>query len=488
MPRVSAICRTGREKVKAMKKKNILAIISDPQMLRTVNRELRKAYDVVPLTTVKDAKRFLEGGRADLILLDLNGDIGAENALIAHIRTRESEKDCPIILMRRSLSVIDGGSLMEIEALKIGASDVIRKPFSFETLRMSIARLLRRGESGTRGEARAVPAAQPTLEVRHLSSMIDRTTGLMNRAVFMERATRMIAEKGGALFLLDIDGLKQVNDRGGQQAGDDLIRRFAVLLRGCFDATAVIANLGGDDFAVYLPSFLSHEELQERADGILSRASREAASLRAEDGIAVSIGIAVAPDHGRSYDELFSSAEDALLFVKSHGKGFYCLGTDDAGRKEKRIEYHEETKKSQRLLLARRKHEKDQCWVKSGEYRLIWANNLRMHEIYGVESLSVLFTLQRAKRVTFTDDELDTLVSSVRDYFAETGISAVFSWYSESQFFMMLYRPEEAGEVIRRAITDLPSRLSGLDLSVQYEMISTSGHADEAGKTEGNVR
>ena len=72
-----------------MQKKNILAIISDPQMLRTVNRELRKQYDLVPLTTVKDAKRFLQSGRADLVLLDLDGDHTAENALIAYIRENE---------------------------------------------------------------------------------------------------------------------------------------------------------------------------------------------------------------------------------------------------------------------------------------------------------------------------------------------------------------------------------------------------------------
>ena len=111
-----------------------------------------------------------------------------------------------------------------------------------------------------------------------------------------------------------------------------------------------------------------------------------------------------------------------------------------------------------------------------------------MHEIYGVESLSVLFTLKREKRVTFTDDELEFIVGEIRDYFAEAGTAAVFSWYSESQFFMMLYRPEMAGEVILRAITDLPRRLHGLELSVQYEMISTSGHTDEADGTEGHVR
>jgi diguanylate cyclase (GGDEF)-like protein len=475
-----------------MEKKNILVIMSDPQMLRTVNRELRKQYEIVPMTTAKDARQFLVCHTTDLILMDLNEDYEEEHKMIRFLRLNAETEKCPIVLLRKDTMGTGGRKSSETDVLKLGASDVLRKPFSFETLRHALTRLLRKEAEALQKKAEGGAYTSTMKDAdgeKQTHKHLDRTTGLMNRSTFMEKVSSLLAEKGeGALLLLDIDGLKRINDLFGQKAGDELIRRFSVLLRGCFEDAAKIANLGGDDFAVFLPYKGSHEYLQSKAEEILFRVKNQISAAQIEQDVTVSIGISVAPEHGKSYDRLFSAAEDALVFVKNHGKGFSCFGFGDGDRAVEGIDYHEETKKPQRVLLARRKTEESQCWVKMGEYRLIWANNLRIHELYGIESLSVLFTLKREKNLSLTRDELEFMAGEIRTYFTELGTKAVFSWYSEKQFFMMFYRPKEAGEVILRVIADLPMRLHGFDVSVQYEMMSTSGHSAVTDRSEGGSR
>jgi diguanylate cyclase (GGDEF)-like protein len=84
----------------------------------------------------------------------------------------------------------------------------------------------------------------------------DVLTSLYNRAYFEEERIRL--ERGRrfpvTVLILDVDGLKQVNDNQGHAAGDDLLRRVAEVLRSSFRAEDVVARIGGDEFAVLLPN------------------------------------------------------------------------------------------------------------------------------------------------------------------------------------------------------------------------------------------
>lgn len=91
-------------------------------------------------------------------------------------------------------------------------------------------------------------------ELRYLSTH-DALTGLYNRSFFEEEVARL--ERGRevplSVIMADVDGLKQVNDRDGHAAGDELLRRAAYVLTVCFRTEDVIARIGGDEFAVLLP-------------------------------------------------------------------------------------------------------------------------------------------------------------------------------------------------------------------------------------------
>ena len=83
----------------------------------------------------------------------------------------------------------------------------------------------------------------------------DRLTGLYNRAYFEEEISRL--ERGRtfpvSIMMIDVDGMKVVNDSQGHKAGDELLRRVAQLLRISFRSGDVIARIGGDEFAILLP-------------------------------------------------------------------------------------------------------------------------------------------------------------------------------------------------------------------------------------------
>jgi diguanylate cyclase (GGDEF)-like protein/PAS domain S-box-containing protein len=96
---------------------------------------------------------------------------------------------------------------------------------------------------------------QANENLRYLSSH-DILTGLYNRNYFEEEMARL--EKGRqypiSVIVIDIDGLKRINDLFGHSAGDDLIKRVAVILKEVFRADDIIARIGGDEFAVLLPN------------------------------------------------------------------------------------------------------------------------------------------------------------------------------------------------------------------------------------------
>lgn len=149
----------------------------------------------------------------------------------------------------------------------------------------------------------------------------DALTGLPNRLLFENRLTHELlrARRTGdkvALFAIDLDEFKNINDRCGHAGGDDALRRAAKLLSGCVRASDLVARIGGDEFAIIqvAPSQPS------AAEALLSRIARATeATLAADVPIQMSIGIAIAsPDQGG--DDLHNLADMALYRAKSDGR------------------------------------------------------------------------------------------------------------------------------------------------------------------------
>ena len=158
-------------------------------------------------------------------------------------------------------------------------------------------------------------------------SRTDALTGLANRRHFNGALERACADARGAgtplsLLILDLDHFKRVNDQHGHDAGDACLARFGERLREHFQLpNALLARLGGEEFAVLLPG-IAPVAAAAHAEGL--RASLAAQPLLLRDGpvpVSVSIGVA-GPGEGDAGDgaELYRAADRALYRAKSEGR------------------------------------------------------------------------------------------------------------------------------------------------------------------------
>ena len=157
----------------------------------------------------------------------------------------------------------------------------------------------------------------------------DPLTDLPNRMLFNDRlqtAIAMVKREGMmAVHYIDIDHFKPVNDRHGHQTGDELLVAIADRLRGSVREHDTVARLGGDEFAVIQTGIHKPKDAETLASRVITNLTRPFDLSAAEVRIGASIGIALAPMHGVSSDELLLNADAALYISKEEGRGRYSL-------------------------------------------------------------------------------------------------------------------------------------------------------------------
>ncbi len=174
----------------------------------------------------------------------------------------------------------------------------------------------------------------------------DALTGLANRMVFAERleeaAARLAEGDGFAVFCLDLDRFKEVNDSFGHPVGDALLKGVAGRLQACLRETDLLARLGGDEFAIVQ----SGSRLRDDAIALAGRLTRIFEEPFVLDGhvvsVGVSVGISLAPEHGQNPETLLKCADLALYRAKAGGRGgwsFFDEEMDLELRKRRALEH-----------------------------------------------------------------------------------------------------------------------------------------------------
>jgi len=162
-------------------------------------------------------------------------------------------------------------------------------------------------------------------EMLEYQALHDALTGLPNRILLHDRMQQAIsgALRSGemvALFLIDLDRFKEINDGLGHHIGDVLLQKVALRLRGALRESDTVARLGGDEFAILLPTIDDQQHAELTAQKILHTLERPIATEGHMLTISGSIGIALFPLHGEDIAALLRRADMAMYKAKrAHG-------------------------------------------------------------------------------------------------------------------------------------------------------------------------
>lgn len=259
-------------------------------------------YEVTWCSDLSLAADAMLAGIHDVILLDYAPALVPEEGRRLLKNAKQNNCTAPIIVLTENLDL-----KLDKQVIKAGASDYLIKS------RLSTQQL-------DRAFRHSLDRKQAELELSRLAHY-DALSGAPNRVLFRDRVERAIqrAERGQhgmAVFYLDFDGFKAVNDTYGHTAGDKLIEMIAERLGACMRKTDSLARLGGDEFTVLLEDVNSRADIINVARKIIRTVAKPFPIFGHEIVAGCSIGIAQYPEMGTDYTSLVNNADSAMYYAK----------------------------------------------------------------------------------------------------------------------------------------------------------------------------
>jgi diguanylate cyclase (GGDEF)-like protein len=182
--------------------------------------------------------------------------------------------------------------------------------------------------------ALAIDNAQIRARLEHLAQT-DSLTGLYNHRFFHERLRSELTRASRshdsiAIMMFDLDDFKRVNDVYGHSAGDQLLIQLARIARETVRGSDVVCRVGGEEFAVIMPSCDAGDAL-----GLASRLTERLREVEFEPAgrMTVSIGVAQGPEHAMNPRELIACAEAAMMTAKARGKNQVVIYDEGANER-----------------------------------------------------------------------------------------------------------------------------------------------------------
>lgn len=131
-----------------------------------------------------------------------------------------------------------------------------------------------------------------------------------------------------ALFIIDVDNFKAVNDNLGHLYGDEILKDISNKIKETFRNSDILGRIGGDEFIVFMKQAYSKEIVEKKAEKLCEDIKRSLPFGNGTIDISASIGIAFT-DKDNEFMTLFKNADSALYNSKNHGKDQYCIYSDD---------------------------------------------------------------------------------------------------------------------------------------------------------------
>jgi diguanylate cyclase (GGDEF)-like protein len=286
------------------------ALIAEQRLLRELNGDPK----VVHHASLEEAKGTLLEGGFDCVLLDLMLPDSAGLETVRGVRTRAPQ--APIVVLSG-----EEDESIALRAVHRGAQDYQVKGRAD-------------GYQLSRAVRYAIERKRAELEMAHRATH-DELTELPNRTLFLDRLELTLGRlerrsRAAAVLFLDLDRFKDVNDRFGHDAGDQLLLSVADRLRYLVRPGDTVARFGGDEFMLLCDDISSEEDAIAVADRLGAELELPFEIGEVEVTVGASIGIAMADDRSRSPEALVREADRGMYAAKRRGARWQLARTAEA--------------------------------------------------------------------------------------------------------------------------------------------------------------
>ncbi len=169
--------------------------------------------------------------------------------------------------------------------------------------------------------------------VTHLATH-DQLTGLIGRALLRDKTVEAVerARRHGtkvALFMIDLDQFKRINDSLGHASGDQILIEAATRLRRSVRSTDVVARVGGDEFVVVMTDITSVADVEQCAVKLVAKLAPEISIEEHLVNVTASVGVCIYPDFAADAKHLLKRADAAMYAAKESGRNQHQIFSED---------------------------------------------------------------------------------------------------------------------------------------------------------------
>ncbi|MBQ2824043.1 MAG: diguanylate cyclase [Oscillospiraceae bacterium] len=451
--------------------KHILIVDDNKANLTAAKAALADLYKTTAVISGAQTFKFLEKNIPDLILLDINMPEMDGFEVLEKIKADSNCCNIPVIFL-----TADSDAETESKCLEAGALDFIAKPFVPAVMRSRIGRILEVEELRKSLADRLEQKIQEVSDIKS-KSFQDALTGLWNRAYTEEKVGEMLKNgTKGALFMMDMDNFKAINDNYGHIAGDNTLKKFGETLCKFAGENDVVCRIGGDEFMTFVAGSNSKGALGNHANDIISEMCCYLEECKFETNSSVSVGIAQFPEDGTDFKSLYNAADKALYYVKQNGKNSYHFFSDQNEVEKSRasqlvdINYLRE-------IMKRNDPGKGSYVVDYDNFHHVFNFVRRLVERSNRDVHTVLFTLNSDEAPNAELSEIEMAVELLeKAIFTSLRRVDVSTRYSSRQVIVILLDANvEGGSIVANRILSCFGKLYTGKLKFDYDIVKMEG-------------
>lgn len=442
---------------------NILHIDRDTSVYKIMDMSLEGDYHIQHTDSGFAAFNLMKASLPDVVITDIDLPMMDGYEIMERMQADPTYAKVPVIVLTEEKNVAT-----EEKCAKFGVVEVIKKPFVPSMLKSSIDRIVETIKNQTR-------LTSELNEIKDKSHR-DALTGLWNKAYACTLIESMLENSiGGALFMIDMDNFKAINDNYGHDAGDQTLVMFADTLKTHMRGRDVAARVGGDEFLYFTPGLHNRHSLAMLAGRIIKELADNLKLFHFDTNTSVSIGISIYGMDGETFEDLYNASDAALYAVKSSGKNSYRFACDEKEDDETRSTtlmrvdtLHE--------MMVRKDDDKTHVYspglaVLTGIYQYIARQEF-------TKAVQILFTLTPKGGIVTDDDGCEQAAETLENLLREQlRRSDAMARYSKRQFLVLTLDANVEGilPLIERVVDMYGQTPAGETTEITYEIGSKSG-------------